>query len=235
MGTHYWQVFKLALAELDPETLKAIWDRGGQELQSYFIGISIQIGEKRLTLFSRDFCQKIFDHVNVLDCEERLALMLMSRDLIGYAANVIQQCNIIDPKVLAEMALLNGRIAALDAMPQRERVWDKLQTFSPDVFISCVSYELYDLLGLWDTLFKDKRNPIQVLLAMVDRVIIKRDTVTAQWISLHLNEFIKRNEKIFNAVLIQYQFTLQTARIWAKHLEDPSIIALVDSLLARIR
>jgi len=229
------RVLILTLEELDPETLKCLW-RDHVELRKYFVGVTMNLNGKKLTLFSKDFCQAVF--TNQWYFEYSLATVLMSKDHIDYAVYVIRQTGIDDAMQLAALAMRNGRKAALDALPQQELVWKLLQLMSIEsVLISCVSYELYDLLGLWGTLFKDKPNPIQRLVALVDRVIFNCDTVMAQWITLHLDELIKPNARIFNTVLMQYNHTLQVARIQAKLISDspPSIIALVDSLLARIQ
>jgi len=221
------RVLILTLEELDPETLKCLW-RDHVELRKYFVGVTMNLNGKELTLFSEDFCQAVF--TNQWHFRYSLARVLMSKDHIDYAICVIRQTGIDDAMELADLVMHNGRKAALDALPQRELVLKKLNG-SQGFLFSFVSYELYQLTNQWNRLFKGAPGQGGQLVFLVESAIRNHSSVMIDWIQLNVRRHRDLDKQLFKATVRPHRDRLRDSRRSAEQWGYAPAISLVLFLL----
>lgn len=233
MNERHLRVLILTLQRLDLASLKKIWDCHWW-LHKYFVGISIEIEERPLTILSEDFFKAIFSLPTCLESAETLALNLMKRDQIDYASHVVRQLGINDPLLLAEIVMSNGRIAALDAMPQREQILERIR-FPPrgQLFISYVSSELHVINDIWNVwLHQDLVRSVQELVRAVEIMVYSENTVMLEWIAKNLDDFMNFNKDLLTIELRKYRNQLKRVRRRADVWKFAPANAIVQILLA---
>lgn len=233
----FWHFFKmnrnlrtliLALPELDVNTLKQIW-KDNESLRKYFVGISIEIDGKPLLLLSEDFCRAIF--TTLWDFGHQLAMVLMEEDFIDYSAHVIRQLGINDPLHVAEIVMRNGRIAALDAVPQREKVLEQIfKSRGQVLFMPFISSELYELTYYWDFMFGGRLR-IDQLLCLVLIASTHRARPVIDWVGTNLHLLTQLDENLFKSEIREYPNRLRLLLSKAQDWGYGPAIALVQLLI----
>lgn len=212
MSEKHVRVLRLVLEALDVKTLRQIWEKH-ECLHKYFIDMFIDIRGQSLKLFSEDFCQAIF--VPDWDNHIELTRSLMRRNFIAYASYVIDKLGIAEPWILADIAMANGRIAALNSVPRREEVLEEICCNDGIFYISCVSDELYKLGNRWNILFD--RDPCQpkTVVYITEAAIRTKSSVMIKWIADNLDSL--DSHRFYNEARSyghRLEKALESARAW---------------------
>ena len=234
MNERALRVLILTLEQLHFDSLRQIWQEH-KCLHKYFVGISMEVydfymqfagRDRRLTLFSEDFCEAVFIPAGFFphwDDRLELAMSLMRRDLIDYAVYVVRQLNIDRLDDLADIVMRNGRLAALDAIPEREAVLKRICRKDRSVYISFVSDELYIRCDRWNAMASASANAKQLIVFTVEQALRHKSLIMVKWIADNLESSVNLGR--------YYRGRLGNARRLANAWGHAPAVELVQNLL----
>jgi len=246
MSTRSLQVLRLALSELDWTELVFFW-HNVKPLRRYYVGLEVKLGQGSLVIPSKDFFQKICDEgwdFNTFYLDEFvLAFSFMKRDFIGEAIYIARNFPISDTEELLPLALTNGRLAALQILPQEEDLDDILGTVWLSGYLAEVSTELYDTYNLWRKIIPvegvslyDDYDRINVwtdgctkIASFLATILFNRSQVTLDWFAEKVYDYFSRNKQTYGGRVELLERKKDLQKFSAEWGYEPAV-ALVDFL-----
>jgi len=248
MSTRGLQVLRLALPELDWTELVFFW-HNVKPLRRYYVGLEVKLGQGSLVIPSEDFFQKICDEgwdFNTFYLDEfMLARSFMKRDFIEEAIYIARNFPISDTEELLTLAFTNGRLKALQILPQAEgELGDILKSSWQSGYRAEVSTELYDTCNLWSKIVPVEGGQLErglgrqdawtkactsICVFLVD-VFYDRSQLTLDWVAKRVYDYFERNEATYGGRIEIQLYAENLLKLGAEWGYEPAL-ALVDFLL----
>lgn len=143
------RVAVLILSVLEWSELVRLWD-SCKVLRKSFYGFTVAMDSRRLLIPSVAVFQSLHRTLWLRDePAANIAQRLMASDYIEEAAYIVRSFGITRVRTLAEIAIANGRLAALRALPLQDEVSQELSKFVYGLPVSRLSMELFEECNMW--------------------------------------------------------------------------------------
>lgn len=245
MSTRGLQVLRLVLPELDWTELVFFWHV--KPLRQYYAGLEVKLGQGSLVIPSEDFFQKIcnegWDFSTFYLDDFMLARSFMKRDFIEEAIYIARNFPISNTVELLALAFTNGRLKALQILPQPEKYWGLLETAWLSGYCAQVSTELYDTYNLWRKIIPvegvslyDDYDRINAwtdgctkIASFLVTILSDRSQVTLDWFAEKVYDYFSRNQQTYGGRVELLERKQDLQKFSAEWGYEPAV-ALVDFL-----
>ena len=204
------RVAVLILSVLEWSELVRLWD-SCKVLRKSFYGFTVAMDSRRLLIPSVAVFQSLHRTLWLRDePAANIAQRLMASDYIEEAAYIVRSFGITHVRTLAEIVIINGRLAALHALPLQDEVSQELSEFGCGLPVSRVSMELFEACNMWartvhsnSTIKTPKRKELEVaatcyrIVDLVTKAVEAESSIVIDYIAERLRNVVEQHDFYF--------------------------------------